>query len=91
MLETYRRQNCERGPHTGSPSGLGDRSKHERNQKHVRPTQCPLVPAAVLRSFKLRVPTVQVPSRTGHPPAVFDTDLSRPAQIRSLKLQERKA
>ncbi len=50
--------------------------------------KCPLVPAALLRSFKLRVPTVQVPSRTGLPPAVSDTVLSKPAQIRSLKLQK---
>ena len=90
MLETYRRQNCERGHKQARQVGKAT-DQTMKDLTHVRPSQCPLVPAAVLRSFKLRVPTVQVPSRTGLPPAVSDTDLSRPAQIRSLKQQKRKA
>ncbi len=89
MLETYRRQNCEHGHKQARQVGWTDRNM--KGLKHVRPSHCPSVPAAELRSFKLQVPTVQVPSRTGHPPAVYDTDLSSPAHIHSLKQQKRKA
>ena len=87
MLETCRRQNCERGTHTGSPSGLSDRAKHGETDNKIDP-HMPLGACGPVKEFQLRVTTVQVPSRTGHPPAVYDTLLSSPAHVRSLKLQK---
>ncbi len=50
MLETCRRQNCERGTHTGSPSGFSDRAKHVETDNNIDP-QMPLGACGPAKEF----------------------------------------